>query len=246
MDSKIDCEWGASALDALQDNSAYIVIVDLFSFSTCVDIVTSQNAQVLPYHYDYNLSELEVFAKSNRAEVAKKRGEAGFTLSPQTLIDLPTNFKLVLPSPNGSTLCYKARHKNVLIGCLRNADAIANTLNNLAEEILVENILVVPAGEKWPDSSLRVAYEDLIAAGAIIAKLNGRKSFEALQAEKAFYQSQINNYMDLYTSKSGRELIAWNYENDVELALQYNVSNSVPGLVNGLIRNIAPTSIVGV
>lgn len=43
------CEWGEQGVAQLSAISDVIVIVDVLSFSTCVEIATSKGATVFPY-----------------------------------------------------------------------------------------------------------------------------------------------------------------------------------------------------
>ena len=88
--------------------------------------------------------------RQENAIVASKRGEGRFSLAPASLRDIEPGTKLVLPSPNGSTLAYAARNlgaKAIIAGCLRNAAAVANSIEG--------PVAVIAAGERWPDGSIR-------------------------------------------------------------------------------------------
>jgi hypothetical protein len=119
------------------------------------------------------------------AEVAGPRGrsEYCFSLSPTSLVVIEAGTKLVLPSPNGSAMSAAARTVPVLAGCLRNAKAVARKAITLAQGAAVA---VIPAGERWPDGSLRPAIEDLIGAGAILDELTLSCSPEAEVAREVF------------------------------------------------------------
>ncbi len=56
----IRCEWGEQGVAALAPISDVVVIVDVLSFSTCVEIATRRNATVFPY--GWRDQSAEVFA----------------------------------------------------------------------------------------------------------------------------------------------------------------------------------------
>src|SRR5690349_846810 len=100
----IRCEWGAHGVATLAPISEVIIIVDVLSFSTAVDIAVSQGAIVYPYHLRDDSAV--AYAKSFDAKLASfRRGAAdGYSLAPTSLLNIPAGTRLVLPSPNGSTL----------------------------------------------------------------------------------------------------------------------------------------------
>jgi 2-phosphosulfolactate phosphatase len=85
---------------ALSSVSEVVVVVDVLSFSTCVDIAVSRRAQVLPYPSEG--PGAEEFAREHRAELARARGEGQYSLSPLTFLDIAPGTRVVLPSPNGA------------------------------------------------------------------------------------------------------------------------------------------------
>ena len=133
-----------------------------------------------------------------------------------------------LPSPNGSTLSLSTRNMPTLAGCLRNARAVAQAAKQYGDRIAV-----IPAGERWPDGSLRPSFEDLIGAGAIINFLDGKCSPESLAARSAFLVAEEDLENQLLQCGSGKELIERGYREDVLLAAELNVSDCVPILTNG-------------
>ncbi|MEM9807446.1 MAG: 2-phosphosulfolactate phosphatase [Cyanobacteria bacterium P01_D01_bin.56] len=221
----IRCEWGQQGIKHLATTSDVVIIVDVLSFSTCVEIATTRGATIFPYRWrDHTAKE---FAKTIDAKLAEKRGSSRYSLSPASLLQISRGTRLVLPSPNGATLSLATGTTPTLAGCLRNCRAIA-----LAALQYGQSITIVPAGERWPDGSLRPAFEDLVGAGAIAQTLTGRLSPEA-QAAVAVYQSVQSNIADaIQQCSSGRELIEIGFEQDVTLAAQVNVSDCVPKLVN--------------
>jgi len=229
---KVRCEWGAAAITYLAPSSDVIIIVDVLSFSTCVDIATARGALIYPYPgYGDRLAE---FAAGMRATVAGSRDDTqSYSLSPASLVEIAAGTRLVLPSPNGSALSVAgtAQDRVVLAGCLRNAAAVAAAVGRLGTRILV-----VPAGERWPDQTLRPSVEDLVGAGCIVRELSGSKSPEAMLAERAFTSLEGKVASTLRACSSGRELIERGFAEDVELAAQVNVSDCAPILVDGAYR----------
>lgn len=218
---QVVCEWGTQGAKQLSVSCAVTIIVDVLSFSTCVDIAVGRSIRVYPYNGP--LDEAEAFAQSHDAALARHRGQGGFSLSPATFSTEPYVERVILPSPNGSTLTLLAAQKSqVLCGCLRNAAAVAEACAGY------DSVGVVPAGEKWPDGSLRPALEDWLGAGAIISHLVGDWSPEARAAAAAFEAHRDHLLATINAIPSGKELIDWGYGQDVEIAAQYNTSASAP------------------
>jgi 2-phosphosulfolactate phosphatase len=227
---EIKCEWGQEGIMRLAPGSDVVVIVDTLSFSTCVDIAVSRGAIVYPYKWA-DMSSAEFASRVSGVVAGPTRSADGYMLSPRSLLNIPAGTKLVLPSPNGSTLTLSTEGKPTLAGCLRNARAVASAVQQYGARVLV-----VPAGERWPDQALRPCIEDLIAAGAIIAYMRGTKSPEALVAQAAFMSVADDLGAVLRSCSSGRELIERGFAEDVDLAGQLNVSDCAPLLTDGAYR----------
>jgi 2-phosphosulfolactate phosphatase len=228
----IRCEWGLVGIAHLAGAASAVVIVDVLSFTTAVDVAVSRRAIVYPYRWDGRDSDtLQEFARANGAVAAGSRRGDGYTLSPASLTNIDPGTRLVLPSPNGATLTLAVEGPPVFAGCLRNATAVAN-----AVECYGPGVLLVPAGERWPDGTLRPSIEDLIGAGAIISRLPGTMSPEALTALAAFKSFEAVLLETLRESVSGRELIERGFSEDVELAADLDSSDTAPLLVDGAYR----------
>lgn len=223
----IRCEWGEHGVAVLGPISDVVVIVDVLSFSTSVDIAVDHGAVVFPYPWKDDRAI--DFAVSVNAELAgPKRTNRRYSLSPASLLHIPPGTRLVLPSPNGATLTLAAQPTPVLTGCLRNAQAVAAAAQKYGPKIAV-----IPAGERWQDDhSLRPAHEDLIGAGAIISHLRGKLSPEAVAAVAAFHEARPKLAEHLAQCSSGKELIARDFADDVSLAAELDTSRSVPVLVD--------------
>src|SRR5438477_2943603 len=164
------CEWGPSAVVALAPADVTIV-VDVFSFTTCVDVATSRGAAILPY--PWNDASAAEFARAQRAELAGRRRQAQYSLAPASYLEAPEGLRCVLPSPNGAqvTLAAARTATVILAGSLRNARAVAEAAQRLGS-----TFNVIPAGERWPDGSLRPALADWLGAGAGLRGLPGGRS----------------------------------------------------------------------
>lgn len=217
----IRCECGEKGISILAPVCDVLVIVDVLSFSTSLDIAASKNAVVYPYRWKDE--SIYAFAEKIHTEVADRKNSNGFSLSPGSLVNLPDKARLVLPSPNGST--------PVLAGCFRNCQAVAISAMTVGRKIGV-----VPAGERWEDNSLRPCFEDLAGAGAIITHLEGTLSPEGGVANILFENCQDSLAEKLRNCGSGKEKIAKDETRDIDLAAELDVSKCVPFYSNGAYR----------
>ena len=116
-------DWGPDGLDAIAAGAATVVIVDVLRFTTAVSVAVARGAEVLPYTWGVG-DAAAAYARRHDAELAGRREDGDWSLSPTDLLCLPTGSRLVLPSPNGSALSF--RHPlSVLraIGTVRKAAA---------------------------------------------------------------------------------------------------------------------------
>jgi 2-phosphosulfolactate phosphatase len=209
--------------------AAAIVVVDVLSFTTAVDIATSSGATIIPYSF-HDIGAAS-FAVEQKAVLAGSRDGGGLSLSPSSLIGINPGTRLVLPSPNGAELSLVAQSLSgaVVAGCLRNAGAVATGVGGK------EAIAVIAAGERWDDGSLRPAIEDFLGAGAVIASIPAKsRSPEAQVAANAFLAAGSLLGETVRGSMSGRELIDRGFAADVEMAADLNASTTFPLLTQGV------------
>ena len=202
-------------MHALDDPAQVAVIVDCLSFSTAVSEACESGGRVFPF-FDRKLAEK--FSTVLGLDCAGLRKDGGRSLSPKSL-DGYSGPGIVLPSPNGSQISLNARRGEVYCGTLRNASAVAKKV-----EALGQDTILVAAGERWPDGSLRPCFEDWIACGAIASKIEARRSPEVLACTAAFEAVQQNLRGTLSECLSGQELTEHGFRIDVDLASEVDAS----------------------
>lgn len=226
-------EWGPDGVAALARECAVLVVVDVLSFTTSVDVAVSRGARVMPLRFRDEEGEAAA-----RAAGAALPGDGPWSLRPASLVDVPRGTFLALPSPNGATLSAAADRVGaaVVAGCLRNAGAVAAWARARGGPVGI-----VAGGERWgPDhgGAPRPCVEDQLGAGAVAHALGGALSPEARVAEAAFLACRGDLPEVVRACSSGRELIAAGHGADVGLAARHDVSGCVPLLVDGVYAGV--------
>jgi 2-phosphosulfolactate phosphatase len=221
--------WGLDGLRVLR-GAKTVVVVDVLSSSTAVDVAVGHGAMVLPYAG--RLEDVDEYAEQHVAVAAGRRGSSGWSLSPVSLLSIPSGTRLVLPSPNGSTLSAEpATISTVVTACLRDAPTVGGALREMQPPVAV-----IAAGERWghADGRLRPAVEDLIGAGTVIGALGSSScSAEARAALAVFRASESALGEWIRDCSSGRELVEAGFGADVELASDYGSGSTIPVLQRG-------------
>lgn len=215
-------EWGIEAVEQLAEMADCIIIVDVMSFSTCISLALDNGAQVYPYPW----KDESAIAYGNErgahiASTERRLTGNGYSLSPSSLKNIEQGARLVLPSPNGSAISFRAKETAAAVfsSCFRNMAATARACRHF------KRILVVPCGERWPNGALRPAVEDLAAAGGIISYLTDRTwSPEAQVAVSAYHHHSLLGISGLGECTSALELTERGFAEDVRLCLSLNVS----------------------
>lgn len=231
-------EWGLSGADAIVDGSDITVIVDVLSFTTTLTVAMDAGIDVIPSRWrDDRASQLAEEFDAVLA-VGRSVGSPGrISLCPDSIRNSPPPARLVLPSPNGSTIAHElASRADLCVGAsLRNAAAVAKWIR---AENPTAVIAVIASGERWPDASLRPAVEDLWGAGAVIAELldSGAvdASAEAVAAAAAWRAVNQDVASELRRCASGQELIAMGHPEDVVIAAETGSSDCVPIVRDGM------------
>jgi 2-phosphosulfolactate phosphatase len=229
----VRCDWGPTGAVLVPADIA--VVVDVLSFTTTVTVAVGRGVSVLPYRWrdesarEYAASRDALLAVG-RLEARERPGQV--SLSPAAMAAVTGVERVVLPSPNGSTItaALAGTGATVVAGSLRNASAVADHLAPLLRD--GASCVVVPAGERWPDDTLRPCVEDLWGAGAVLAGLAARGvgdlSPEARAATHAWAAARLPT--DLHDCAGGRELAAAGFADDVAMAAEVDASDVVPVL----------------
>lgn len=231
--------WGLAGLRALAPHAAAVVVVDVLRFSTAVCAALEAGATVLPFRSDDDRAP--VHATERGAVLAGRRDDGGPSLSPTDLARLEAGTRVVLPSPNGSTIAFEAGEIGigcVLAGSLRNATATAHYANRIADG---RPVAVIAAGERWSGAEqLRPALEDLLGAGAVLAALDPSTAIappcsspEARAARAAFLDARPDLHRVLAATASGVELTRIGFADDVATASEHDAARVVARLVDG-------------
>jgi 2-phosphosulfolactate phosphatase len=229
-DYRIRLDWGPTGAAAIAPGAEVIAVVDVLSFTTTLTVAVERGIPVLPFRW--GSADAARSARRHGATLAVGRsqvaGPGQVSLSPGTILRSEGIERLVLPSPNGSTIAARLAGTGVsVIGVsLRNAAAAAAWAGD-------RTIAVVAAGERWPDGTLRPAVEDLWGAGAFVAALGDEGCSVEARSALVAYESINDLEKALGECASGRELIGQGFADDVAVAAAVGSSAAVPVLVDG-------------
>ena len=202
-------DWGPAGLAAVGAGAAVVVVVDVLRFTTAVSVAIGRGAVVLPYAWAAG-DAAAAYARRHGAQLAGRREDGDWSLSPTDLLALPAGTQLVLPSPNGSALAFGAADGDpdatVLAGCLRNATAVARAAAGHDGPVAV-----VAAGERWHGDlgPVRPAVEDLVGAGAVLRGVaDGRRASGAAHGSAVAVSPEAEAAIAAFAAV-GDDLGAW-------------------------------------
>lgn len=226
---------GLDGLRALADEAAVVVVVDVLRFTSAVSAAVEAGATVLPFFWKDERAA--AYAAEHDAVLAGYREQGGPSLSPTDLLRLDAGTRLVLPSPNGSTIAFEALEmgvEHVLAGSIRNATATARRAERLADG---RPIAVIAGGEGWHEvDGFRAALEDDLGAGAVLAALDPDRtessSPDSRAVRAAFLDAADDVRRALRETASGVELIRKGFGDDVETAAELDATSLAAELVD--------------
>lgn len=239
---RLRMEWGPTGAEVVPAD--YAVVVDVLSFTTTLSVAVERGIEVFPFRWKDSRAAEHAMRHGATLAVGRfealSRGDARHvSLSPASLAEVDGIERLVLPSPNGSAISFALADSGAQVvgACLRNAAAVARWLAPQVAD--GASVVVVPAGERWHDDTLRPAVEDLWGAGAVLTALDAEAeasaSPEARMAMAAWQAAVLPH--DLLHCAGGRELGGAGFVADVEIAARTDVSEVVPVLVGESFRD---------
>jgi len=250
-DYAVRLDWGPVGAQATRAEVA--VVVDVLSFTTAVTVAVERGTRVYPYRWRGAqaaafAAEQDAVLAVGRLEASKAGTPAAPSLSPAGLLTGTPVPRLVLPSPNGSTIAAALERSGAIVvaGCLRNARAVAAWL--VPQLASGRSVAVIAAGERWgEDDSLRPALEDHLGAGAIVAALaalgyGDRMSPEARAAGELFEAGRPSLLERMHECVGGRELTSKGFAADVDVAAALDASTTVPVLIDGAFSAVSGRS----
>ncbi|MGC4894474.1 2-phosphosulfolactate phosphatase [Micromonospora sp. DT31] len=231
-------DWGLTGAAELGRVCAALVVVDVLSFTTTVEVAVSRGMRVHPFPWGEQADEyarrIGAVAAVGRRQMTPERP---WSLSPAALRTAPVVADLVLPSPNGSAISAAASTTGVPVvaACLRNAAAVGRWLRAQGYGTNDAPVGVVAAGERWPDGSLRPCVEDQLGAARVLDVL--AEAPGGLSVEAAMVLAGLASTPDVAAAVrgcvSGRELAEGGFAEDVAVATEVDVSAVVPVLRQG-------------
>lgn len=211
------------------------IMVDVLRASTTITAALDKFSKIIPCFTPEDAFRLR--EETGGAIAGERKGAKieGFDIgnSPNAIINFNADTDtLILTTSNGTRILENMNSK-VLIGCMNNAEAVAEASLKIAES----HIDLVMAGV-WG----KFAIEDFLAAGEIIWRISEKcgKCEISEYARSAVLASRDYDAVKkaFYESTSGNKLKGLGYEDDIAYSLCKNSSNNVGIYENNLICSL--------
>lgn len=236
MKSAIDVFFAPVTLSDRDLSGRMVVVIDVLRASTTIVTALSNGAkEVLPAQ-DYGTAGL--LAATMNADKRVLGGERdGVAVEGYDLGNSPLDYSesvvsgksVVLITTNGTPAIMRARQaKHLVIGCLRNAGAVAN----LIEQLDLQTFLLCSG---WKG---RASLEDTFCAGLMVDRLFGDALESTAPDSVRMAHTIYRKYRDrigkeLSISSHGRRLVDMGCQDDVEFCMQVDRTDIVPQFEGG-------------
>lgn len=123
---EIRFDWAGAGLTTIVAGLRTVVVVDVLSFSTTVEVACSRGVRVYPAPWSDDRAA-RLAQRLGAVLGGRRSSESAYTLSPVSFLQAPSATTVVLASPNGAEVSLAAAScgATVVAGCLRNAAAVA-------------------------------------------------------------------------------------------------------------------------
>jgi 2-phosphosulfolactate phosphatase len=235
-EAALHVEWFPAAARQAARRGDILVMVDVLSLSTTLSIAAERHFTSLVYSPAEiaDMGGIEAAAAALEARPLSKRrmvppGE--LSLSPGSLLEADPGQRVLFTSLNGAAVVAAAGGSpRIIVASLRNCDAAADVLAQSLADGLATRATIVASGEHWSSVAVtepgpRPAIEDWVGAGLLAGRLAVRGYQLSAEAKAAAAAADAGLIADCI---SARELRAAGFADDVELALQLDVSKAVP------------------
>ena len=141
---RVGFDWGPAGAAAVP--GSLVAVVDVLSFTTAVTVAIDRGIEVFPYRWRDETAV--AYAEQHDAVLAVGRSQPGITLSPVSIRQAQDVQRLVLPSPNGSTISQQLADSGstVLAVSLRNTSAAAAWVAAKLQEDPSLTVVAIAAG----------------------------------------------------------------------------------------------------
>lgn len=224
-------------LRAGRERGDVLVLVDVLSFSTAVAAGTARG---VVFHPAGSRRRAEALALQHGvvASVSRKEALPGqYSLSPLSYHGAPAGARVALRSPNGARMAVAAQGSPaVVVAGIVNASA-CGAAAGAGARAQGRGVTVVACGERLgPGRRRRFAAEDFLGAGAVAAAVELPRTGETVAAIRAFEACRRDLEQVLLQTRSGLELVAAGFHDDVAFAARHDSLTVVPLLRDGELR----------
>ena len=232
----VHVEWFPVAARQAGRRGDILVMVDILSLSTTLTIAAERHFTSLVYSPAEiaDMGGIQAAAAGLQARPLSKRRLAPsgeLSLSPRSLLTADPGQRVLFTSLNGAAVVAAADGcPRTVVASLRNCDAAADVLARSLADGIATRVTIVACGEHWSsviaaEPGLRPSAEDWVGAGLLAGRIAGRGYRLSAEARAAAAAADVGLIGDCV---SARELRAAGFADDVELAVQLDVSKAVP------------------